>query len=163
MPRLLEGGAMDLVVFEIGGLRYALPAADVGEIVRAVRIVPLPGAPAIVEGVIDVRGRVVPVLDIRQRFERPAKALAHTDHLVLASVGSRLVAIRVDRALDVVRVEGDTVEDTAALPPCAAHLSGVARLPDGLVLIHDLRTFLQDAETASLDDAVAARSPGPTT
>jgi purine-binding chemotaxis protein CheW len=149
---------MDLVVFEIGGLRYALPAADVREIVRAVTIVPLPGAPAIVEGVIDVRGRLVPVLDVRQRFARPPKVLSHTDHFVLASVGSRLVGIRADRALDVVRVEADAVETAPALAPCAANLSSVGRLPDGLVLIHDLATFLQEAEATTLDDAVAARA-----
>jgi hypothetical protein len=59
---------LDIVVFEVGGQVYALPALDVHELIRAVAIVPLPRAPAIVEGIINLRGKIVPVLDIRSRF-----------------------------------------------------------------------------------------------
>jgi purine-binding chemotaxis protein CheW len=58
----------ELLIFEIGASRFGLPSADVREVLRAVTIVPLPGAPPIVEGLINVRGRIVPVLDIRRRF-----------------------------------------------------------------------------------------------
>lgn len=147
---------MDLVVFEIGGLRYALPAPAVREVVRAVTVVPLPQAPPIVEGLINVRGALVPVLDVRTRFRLPPKAASHTDHLILAWAGPRLVAIRADRALDLARVEAGDVEDATTVVPDADYVSGVAKLSDGLVLIHDLRTFLKDAEAVALDDAVAA-------
>lgn len=120
---------------------------------RAVTVVALPKAPAIVEGIINVRGAVVPVLDIRARFRLAAKAIAHTDHLILALAGPRLVALRVDRALDLARIEAREVEDAKEVVPGADYVAGVARLPDGLVLIHDLRTFLSEAEAASLDEA----------
>ena len=61
----MASGELEVVVFEIGGLLYALPAASVRELVRAVAIVPPPRAPAIVEGIINLRGKVVPVLDVR--------------------------------------------------------------------------------------------------
>src|SRR5688572_3677891 len=95
---------MDVLVFEVGGVRYGLPASQVREIVRAVTIVPLPRAPAIVEGVVNVHGTVVPVLDLRTRFRLPAKPLSHTDHLVLAWAGPRLVALRADRAIAMERI-----------------------------------------------------------
>jgi len=151
---------MDLVVFEIGGLRYALPASAVSEVVRAVTVVPLPRAPAIVEGLMNVRGALVPVLDVRARFRLPAKAMSHTDHLLLAWAGPRLVAIRADRALDLARVEAGDVEDATTVVPDADYVNGIAKLPDGLVLIHDLRTFLKEAEAVALDDAVAAVAGG---
>jgi purine-binding chemotaxis protein CheW len=151
---------MDLVVFEIGGVRYALPAPAVSEVVRAVTVVPLPQAPPIVEGLINVRGALVPVLDVRTRFRLPAKAASHTDHLILAWAGPRLVAIRADRALDLARVEAGDVEDATTVVPDAEYVSGVAKLSDGLVLIHDLRTFLKVAEAVALDDAVAAVAGG---
>jgi purine-binding chemotaxis protein CheW len=147
---------MDLVVFEIDGRRYGLPAADVREIVRAVSVSPLPGAPPVVEGLINVRGALVPVLDLRARFAMAAKDPSHTDHLLLASAGTRLVAIRADRALDLAQVDPADVENATAIVPDAQYLRGVAKLTDGLVLIHDLRTFLKDTEALSLDDALSA-------
>ena len=149
---------MDVLVFEIGGVRYALPTSDVSELARAVTIVPLPKAPPIVEGVIDVHGCVVPVLDIRTRFRLPSRPLSHTDHLIVASVGPRLVAVRADRALDLAHVDAKDIADAGTLALGAEYVSGVARLPDGLVLIHDLRTFLLEAEAAALDDALSERA-----
>jgi purine-binding chemotaxis protein CheW len=146
---------MDVLVFEVGGLRYALPALEVREILRCVAIVPLPQAPSIIEGLINVRGTLVPVLDIRTRFRLPSKPAAHTDHLVLAWAG-RLVAIRADRALGLVGVEPADVEDPATLVSGAEYVSGVAKLADGLVLIHDLRSFLDDAERVTLDTSMAS-------
>jgi purine-binding chemotaxis protein CheW len=155
---------MDVLVFEVGGVRYGLPAPQVREIVRAVTIVPLPKAPPIVEGLINVRGDLVPVFDVRTRFRLAAKPLSHTDHLVLAWAESRLVAIRADRALNLERVESDSIEDPTLLARETRYVAGVAKLPDGLVLIHDLRAFLDEAETTALDDAMAsaARAGGST-
>ena len=152
------GTRLEVLVFEVGGQRYALRSFEVRELVRAVTMVPLPKAPAIVEGIINVRGVVVPVLDIRTRFRLPAKAAAHTDHLILAWAGPRLVALRADRALDVARLEASEVEDAKAVVPGADYVAGVAKLSDGLVLIHDLRTFLSQAEAAALDEALPAPS-----
>jgi len=108
---------LEVLVFEVGGQRYALASADVKELARAVTVVRLPKAPPIVEGVIDVRGAVVPVLDIRSRFRLAAKPLEPTDHLVLAWAGTRLVALRVDRAFDLVRLAADAVEDAKRVAP----------------------------------------------
>lgn len=154
------GTGLEVVVFEVGGQRYALRSSDVRELVRAVTIVPLPKAPAIVEGIINVRGVVMPVLDLRTRFRFPAKPAAHTDHLIVAWAGPRLVALRVDRALDLARLEAGDVEDAKAVVPGADYVAGVAKLPEGLVLIHDLRTFLSQAEAAALDDVLSAQRDG---
>jgi purine-binding chemotaxis protein CheW len=65
------------------------------------------------------------------------------------------VALRVDRALDLVEIDGRKIEDVTSLVPCGAeYVAGVARLEGGLVLIHDLATFLSQAETAELDAAI---------
>lgn len=150
-------GRLDVLVFALGGHRYGLLSSGVAEIVPAVTIVPLPDAPPIVEGIINVRGRLVPVLDIRARFRLLAKPLAHTDHLILAWAGPRLVAIRADRALELAQIDGDKVEDSDAVGG-SQYLAGVAKLGDGLVLIHDLQTFLAQAEVVALDQALAADS-----
>jgi purine-binding chemotaxis protein CheW len=91
---------LEILVFEVARQRFGVLSADVRELLRTVTVVPLPKAPAIVEGIIDVRGTIVPVLDIRSRFRLPGKAAEHSDHLLVARAGERLVALRVDRALD---------------------------------------------------------------
>ncbi|MBW3615730.1 MAG: chemotaxis protein CheW [Actinobacteria bacterium] len=146
---------LDVVVVEVGGVRCGLPAAEVVELHRVVLITPLPGAPAAVEGVVDLRGNLVPVFDLRGRLGLPRRPPILTDHLVFARVASRLVGLRVDRAVDLVGLSSSRIEKGLALA-AAPYVSGVARLDDGLVLIHDLVTFLSAEEVAALDDALAA-------
>ena len=146
----------EVLVFEVGGQTYGLPIADVRELVRAVAITPLPNAPAVIEGVVNVRGRVLPVLDIRARFRLPAKPLDPSDHFVVASAGARGVILRVDGATHLALVDETSIQAPETLGPSATYVAGVARLEDGLVLIHDLATFLSAAEAASLDEALRA-------
>jgi purine-binding chemotaxis protein CheW len=145
----------EVLVFEVGGQRYGLPIADVLELVRAVAITPLPNAPAVIEGIVNVRGRIVPVLDLRARFRLPAKPLDPSDHFIVAAAGPRGVILRVDRATELALVDTAAVQPPETLGPGAAYVAGVAKLEDGMVLIHDLTTFLSAAEAASLDDALA--------
>ena len=141
----MDDRSLEVVVFEVGGQRYGLPASDVRELQRAATLTPLPRAPAIIEGVVNLRGTIVPVLDIRARFRLPARPIAHTDHLIFAQAGERLVALRVDRAIDLIRLDAADVEDARTAVPGVEYVSWVAKLPHSLVLIHDLRTFLSRA------------------
>ena len=145
-------GTTELVLFELAGWSYGIAAAAVVELVRAATIVPLPGAPAIVEGVINLRRRLIPVLDIRARFNLAPHPLALSDRFIIAEAGGRIVALRVDHVSAVVRFDAADIESAEALIPGAGYLAGVARLADGLVLIHDLCSFLKPAE----EDALAA-------
>ena len=156
----MAGQPLEVVVFEVGGQQYGLPASDVRELQRAATLTPLPRAPAVVEGVINLRGTVLPVLDIRSRFGLPPKPMEHTDHFVVAHAGERLVALRVDRATDLVRVAAADVEDARGSVPGVEYVAWVAKLPHSLVLIHDLRTFLSRAEAAELDEALPAEPQG---
>jgi purine-binding chemotaxis protein CheW len=151
--------AVELLVFELAAQRYGLRLSCVQEVVRAVAITHLPGAPAVVEGAIDVRGRVVPVLDLRARFGLPRKLLDPDEHLILARGGARLVAIRADRVHWLFDIAAAAIVESARVTPTLAHVAGVARLPDGLVLIHDLETFLTEAEAEALEGALEGGAP----
>jgi len=146
----------EVLVFEVASQTYGLPIVDVLELVRAVTITPLPNAPAVIEGVVNVRGRVLPVLDIRARFRLPAKPLDPSDHFIVASAGPRGVILRVDRATHLALVDEASVQPPETLGPSATYVAGVVKLDDGLVLIHDLATFLSAAEASSLDEALRA-------
>jgi purine-binding chemotaxis protein CheW len=144
-----------LVVFELGSSSYGLAAGGVQEMVRAVAVARLPAAPEIVEGVINVRGTIVPVLDVRRRFGLPARPLAPDQTFIVARAGARLVALRVDRVSEVLAVAESEVTSPETLSAGTAHLAGVARHPGGLVVITDLARFLALDEERRLDAAFA--------
>ncbi len=144
------------LVFEVGGRRWGLAASVLREVIRAVAIAALPKAPPIVEGVINLRGTIVPVLDIRQRFALPPVPLAPDHHFLIAQANGRLVALRVDRALDLVAIDEHAITSPANVAPGAEHVAGIVKLDDGLLVIHDLEQFLSGDEARGLDAAVAA-------
>jgi purine-binding chemotaxis protein CheW len=148
--------AFEVLLFAVGDQRYALDSAVVQTIARAVSITPLPRAPAIIEGIIDVRGTIVPVLDIRRRFRLAPKSVDLHDHLIVAWADRRIVAIRVDEVLDLHQLAAHEIEDRARILLDTAYVAGVARLGGGLVLIHDLSSFLSQAEATTLDEAIDA-------
>jgi len=145
---------MHLLVFTLDDQRFALPATVVRETVAAVAITPLPAAPAVVDGVVDVRGQIVPVYDLRVRFGRPRRPVRASEHFVIASAGDKTVALRVDRALELVSVVEADLLPAAADDPRFDRVAGIARLQDGLVLVQDLAAFLSDSEAATLDRAL---------
>jgi purine-binding chemotaxis protein CheW len=146
---------MDFVIVELEGQRYGLRADAVREVVRAATITPLPNAPAVVEGILNVRGSVIAVLDLRRRFELPARPLDPSEYFVLARAGDRDVALRVDRATELIAVDPAEIDRAEPLLSRSRYVDGVAKLADGLVLIHDLETFLSAAEAATVDQALA--------
>src|SRR5271157_2301250 len=92
------------VVFTLDGLFYAVSLSVVSRVIRAVEITPLPKAPSIVLGVINLGGRIIPVVNIRKRFRLPERELELTDQLIVARAsrsnanadGGRLLALAVD-------------------------------------------------------------------
>jgi len=152
---------MEILVFGLNGQRYGLPLADVQEVVRAVALAPLPKAPAIVEGVVNVRGHLVAVLDVRVRFRLAAQALTPSDFFVLAMAGERRVALRVESGVHLAQLADSSVETLEQVVSGAGYVAGVGMLPDGLVLIHDLRTFLTSAESVELANALESGGGSP--
>lgn len=150
----LAAAATAVLVLEVGGHRCGLPVEVVVELHRMVAGTPLPEAPAVIDGVIDVRGTIVAVLDLRARFGLSRRPARPSDQLVVVAAKDRKVALRADRVLDLVTVPADTVVAAVGLPT-DSHLQGVARLDDGLLLIHDVGAFLSDDEAAALDEALA--------
>ncbi len=146
---------VELLAFEVAGCRYAVPVALLQGVTRAVAIAALPKAPPIVEGVINVRGALVPVFDIRQRCGLAPRPLTLDQHFILARVPSRLIAFRVDRALEILAVDATAIESVAAVAPGTEYVVGIARLPGGLLVIYDLERFLAPDESRQLDTALA--------
>lgn len=141
------------VVFTLDEQRFGLELTAVERVVRRVEITPLPKAPEIVLGVVNVRGRVIPVVDIRRRFRLPERRPALSDQIIIARTAQRAVALAVDATIEVLdRPQEDIIEALRVLPGIE-YVEGVLKLEDGLILIHDLNRFLSLEEEAALDRA----------
>jgi purine-binding chemotaxis protein CheW len=147
---------MRFLLFTLDEGRYAVSGDAVAEIVRAVAVTRLPNAPAVVEGVIDLRGLVIPVFDLRRRFNLPSRAIELADHFIIVRTTRRMAVLHVDRVLDFADIDDHAVTELDGPVHAASHVAGVATLADGLAVIHDVETFLSRAEEESLDAALAA-------
>lgn len=145
---------IELVVFRVDGQRYALPLSTVERIVRAVEVTLLPNAPAIVLGVINVAGSVLPVLNLRRRFGVLEREIGPADQFVIAHTARRAVALVVDEAQEVIDYPESAVIASGRIIPELEHIRGVVKLDDGLVLIQDLEKCLSLEEERELANAM---------
>ncbi|MBI5411306.1 MAG: purine-binding chemotaxis protein CheW [Nitrospirae bacterium] len=149
-----------LVVFDLEGQRYGLPLEAVERVLSMVAVTPLPQAPAIVLGVVNLRGAVVPVLDIRRRFGAPPRAYGPAAHLIVARTSRRIVALPVDEVLGVNAVAAKAVTAPGEVLPGIGYVGGIVTLTDGLLFIHDLEVFLSLEEERRLTGALTGTGAG---
>jgi purine-binding chemotaxis protein CheW len=152
-----EGSFIRLVVFALDEQRYALHLAAVERILPLVEVTPLPKAPEIVLGVVNVHGAVVPVVNMRRRFRLPEIDGNPAHRLILAQTARRRVALVVDSSEGVIETNRNGVTGSEEILPRLEYVEGVVKLPDGLILIHDLDRFLSLDEERELERILAAR------
>jgi len=156
--RYKTGGAnMMLLVFTLDDWRCALELSTVERAYRAVAVTPLPDAPDIVLGVINVRGAILPVVNIRRRFRLAEKELTPNDKFIVAHAADRLLVLVVDTVSGVIECPARDMTSASAILPGMAYVEGMARLKDGMVLIHDLARFLSLEEKTALEQALRSR------
>lgn len=142
------------LVFRIEDRRLAIPVSQVRRIYRAVSLTPLPGAPPDIEGVVDIHGEMVPVLDLRPRLGLAPRPLQPGDRLLLTVPLPRPLALRVDATEDLHDLVPLPLQETGLATDPAP--GGLARLPDGLVLILDPDRYLRIEDDVALERSLAA-------
>ena len=142
------------VVFYLDGGRYALPLSAVDRIVRAAYVTPLPLAPDVVLGAIDVEGQVLPVFNMRRRFRLPERTIGPADHFLIARTTRGAVVLAIDSAQGILDCPATPLIDAPSVGSNLGHIRGVIQLEDGLVLIQDLEHFLSSDEARTLDEAM---------
>ena len=148
--------ANQYLVFILDCQRYALHLSAVDRVVRIVHITPVPIAPDIVLGIVDMEGGVIPVINVRQRFNLPKRAISLRDRLIFARTKRRSVALVADAVSDVIECAEWNMISAEHVLPGLGHVEGIIKFEDGLILIHDLDTFLSLEEEASLDLALSS-------
>ena len=144
----------NLVIFSLENRQFALPLFMVERIVRAVEVTPLPKALEIVFGIINVQGRIIPVINIRKRFCLPEKEIEPSDQFIIANTSKRLVALVVDSVTDVIQHPGQEIISAEEILPGIDYIEGVIKIKSDIILIHNLEQFLSLEEEKMLDNAL---------
>ncbi len=157
MEQAVAGAEMQLVVFELGNESYGVDISRVQDINRMQEITEIPHAPESVVGVINLRGRVIPVIDLRKRFGFPPVAHTKDTRTVVVHMDGSLIGIIVDAVSQVLRIPADIVEPPS--PVLAGvdsrYLRGIAKLDDKLVILLDLDFVLSRSEQDAINEVLA--------
>ena len=145
---------IQLVVFTLDNQRFALPLSTVERAIRIMEIVHLPKAPEIVIGVINLHGKIIPVVNIRNRFRLPQREINLNDQLIISNTKKRPLAILIDSVLGVFEFPEKRIVSADKILPDIEYIEGVAKLEEGIILIHDIDKFLSLEEEKAIDEAV---------
>ncbi|MCL5031129.1 MAG: chemotaxis protein CheW [Bacteroidetes bacterium] len=143
-----------VVVFNIDHKNYALYVNVVHRILPSVEITPLPGAPSVVLGIINIEGVVIPVFNTRLRFLIKIKEIELSDKLLIVKTSKRKVALLVDDVKEVIEFNGEDLVLSKGYLPGQKFIEGVLKLGTDLILIHDVDKFLSPIEQENLDNAI---------
>ncbi|WP_153555261.1 chemotaxis protein CheW [Roseimaritima sediminicola] len=154
---------VEVLVFQVAERLYGVRAATVVEVLRAATLSAFPDQPDAVEGLLRLRGTLVPVLSIGRLLNKRAAAMQHNDHLIVVQSEADTVALLVDRAIDLIRIHPD--QQVAAQAEAAeageadfAWIDLIAKTPRGVVHVLDVPGVLAQPQLAGLVHLVAARS-----
>jgi purine-binding chemotaxis protein CheW len=147
-----------VVVFTVDDLMYALPLHNVTRVVYAFEISKLPKAPDIIAGIINLRGQILPVVDLRKRFGLEGREIIPDDNFIIARTKKREIALWINEVKEIKEIEPGRYTDIKASLPYAEFIKGVAKIEDDIILIYDLEQCLNLTEEKMLEEALLNRS-----
>ena len=142
------GEMLQLVTFNLGSEEFALDILLVQEINRRVEITKVPKTPEFVEGVINLRGKIVPVLDLRKRFGLVGHEFTAQSRIIVVNIDNRVLGLLVDSVSEVLQIPAHTIEPPPPLVAGidAAYIKGIGKFEDRLLILLDLGKVLSANE-----------------
>lgn len=154
---------LQVVGFRIGRETFGVPIALVREIVRVPEITQVPNAPEYIEGVINLRGRIIPVVDLRKRFGDKAPEPSKKNRVVVVEMESRAIGLLVHSASEVLRIHPSEIEAPQDVFQEGElnYITGVGKLKGRLVILLDLNRILQRGELRNIENVVESATQAP--
>lgn len=145
-----------IVVFSLGEEEFAVEIAMVREIVRMQAIRRIPGSPSFIEGIVNLRGGIVPIVDLRKRFGVIDSGVDHDQRkIVIVSLEARQIGILVDGVTEILRVDDESIEEAPEIVADAIekkYIIGVAKVDDRLIVILDMVRIFSSEEQSRLKE-----------
>ena len=137
--------SLQVVTFRVGNENYGLHIMKVQEIIRVIEAVKVPKAPAYVEGVINLRGKIIPIIDLRKRMRKAITCYSDASRIIVVDTGGRLAGLVVDAVIDVIMLNGDDVGPCPSLDDSkrSDYIMGVGRQGDRLITVLSLESLLK--------------------
>lgn len=147
------GEEIQVVVFRLGKQEFGVPIGQVKEIIMMPEVTPMPNAPSFIEGVINLRGQIIVVIDLPQQFELPRTERVENPRIVVVQAADETVGIIVDAAPEVLRLPLAEIESTPSFVAGkiqAKYVEGIGKRGDRLFVMLNLEELLSAEEVASL-------------
>ena len=144
-----RAGLLQLVSFHVGGEEFGLDILAVQEIIRSQQLTRVPNSPDFVDGVINLRGKVIPVVGLRKRFGLDTHDSDKQTRIIVAEVNGAILGFVVDSVSEVLRIPASTVEPPPRFGKVQReYVSGVGKLEDRLLILLDLENLMSESEHA---------------
>ncbi len=131
-----------MFVFKLLEQSYAIDLFSVEKVIEAVEITPVPGSIKNLAGVINIHGKIVPVLNIRKKFNMPEREIDIDDYIVIVKISEKTVAFIADSLVGVIDIPEDKMIQSAEILPDLQNIEGIIKLPGDMIFIHDLEKTL---------------------
>ncbi|HTP57990.1 MAG TPA: chemotaxis protein CheW [Spirochaetia bacterium] len=147
--------------FTVGNEEFGIELLSVREVIRMREITRVPVAPPFVKGIINLRGDIIPLVSLRDRFGLPDQAHGETTRVIVVETKGQLIGLVVDSASQVVRISEDQIDPP---PPvlgeaARAYITGVGKLDGRLIVLADIRRFFTPDEVQRLARAASKAAP----
>ncbi|KNZ69814.1 CheW protein [Thermincola ferriacetica] len=149
-----EGSEIQLVVFKLGNEEYGVPITQVKEINRLTNTTKVPKSPEFVEGIINLRGQIIPIIDLKKRFDLELTEYTGEARIIVIQVAHHTFGVKVDAVSEVLRISTDTIENAPDIVSGidARYITGVAKVGERLLILLDLDKLLTDEEKVELSE-----------
>src|SRR5579883_1444084 len=149
----VSGEIVQVVSFRLGSEEYGVDISQVQEIIRMVEITHVPRAPKFMEGVINLRGQLIPIIDLRTRFGMPRIDSTKSTRIIVTEIGTKRVGIVVDSVSEVLNIPIENVEDAPEMIAGVGteYIQGVGKMGDRLIIMLDLTMVISGEEKRELD------------
>ena len=151
--RFVEGSDSQIITFFLGSEEFGVDILLIQEIIRLSPITEVPNTPFFMEGVINIRGKVVPVIDLRKRLNIPVAPMDKATRIIVIDFENRVTGFIVDSVSKVVTIPGDTIQGAPDMITAGVdieYISGVSRFEDRLIILLDFTKILTESEFDSV-------------
>ena len=153
----VDNEELQLVVFRVGKEEFGLDVSEVKEIIRILDITPMPKAPDFIEGVINLRGQVVAVMDLASRFDLKDSKKTEKSRIVVVEMGSNIVGFKVDEVPEVLRLSTQDVDPTPQISESSVNaefIRGIGKFDERLIIILDSGKIIGQEDAEKLQQAM---------
>ena len=140
-----------LVIFNVGDEEFGVDISYVNSIERPLKIFKIPNVPEYIEGLINLRGKVCSVINLRKRFNLPIKEFDDYTKIIMVAVNSTIVGFIVDAVSEIINIEDADMEDTSSILDgnSKRFINGVAKVDNRVIMLLDLKTVIFEAEESN--------------